>query len=849
GNIYIIQFKIFIMLNKSKLNLSVILLVIGIGLLPTGLFLNGYYADQVSAEVTNVLTAVEEDITQKIEDQYLGLGIYKVLPALHDNKIAEMEDEYAEIYGIPKTLLYIQNRTIELFPKIVNNSNAAKAINGTIWNVVIYNFTSESTARNLFFNNYTFEDNFSASIEGISEHMTGGTNSLNFTNAAINRLLYGRTVDETNYPGLINNLDYGTHISRWLDLYALAEADIGTNRSLMQTVYNCTWFQLQNVSEYITSYLWEDIVKPEYSPPYTIEEYAEILFYSQWVNASWKFDGINLALLPEIQVNLFGWEVGRLDPINISIDTAKNLWNPLNESTFVNDIGVWKWVKAIGGNVTLEEELKTIFQLTDKQIIELYPWLINRIKNRHVPRIYSLPPPIGIGITTEDYAEIIYLEQWANGTHLEEGLDFDYSESRTVRPNGDAGALWSYPTEGSHYENIDEPVTRPHQGEEDYIATQAGDAGLTETFDMGTVSLPSSEAEVSQIEVWIYGYDDEGTYNMTVDINMNGWQGAQNVTMTNTTAWHRNTFLINATDGTNAYLDALQVRFTAGANVNYFLNHYILTMYARVTYLVPIRGFEVGLPIKTNISLNTAFDLLDPSNKSSFIDRWGILKWIDAYLGNTTAQTEIMTTFSLDILQLNMINNWLFTTFRYIMVPTLTWDLTSTHLATYAQADFYHQWADANLFKGGIDAGPFLGLNLSEWEIGLPDKTYIDETICGDLWGSTSLLDPLRAVKMENSLVHWKGISNWFRAMQQGEYYNFLQNLYGLTDNQMDVILAWIIEIRANFAMPLAQMQANLPVDHYTWGNSMLFGFTIAGIIISALGILGVVLILVTKKR
>lgn len=837
------------MLNKSKLNLSVILLVIGIGLLPTGLFFKGYFSDQVSAEVVNVLTAVEEDIVQKIEDQYLGLGIYKVLPGIHDDKIGEIEDEFAEIFGIPKTLLFIQNRTTGLFPQFFNCTKAAVAINETLWNVVLYNSTSPVIARNLFFNNYTFQDNFSMSIEGISEHMTGGIDSLNFTGAAISRLLNGRTIGETNYPGLINELAYGAQVTAWLDFYSLAEADIGTNRSLMKSVYNCTWLQLKNVSEYITSYLWEDIFKLEYSPPYTIEEYAEILFYRQWVNASWLFTGINLGYIPEVEVNLFGWEVGRLDPINISINTAKKLWDPLNESTFVNDIGVWKWIYAAGGNSTLEDELKSVFGLSNVSIAEIFTWLTGPIKNTHVSWIFSLPAPIGVDMSIREYAEILYLEQWANGTIKSEGLDFDYSVSPIVRPDGDAGALWADPATGSHYENINDLVAQPTEGTDDYIATQNGDAGLTETFDMETIILPST-GTVTQIEVWIYGHDDDDINDMTVDINMNGWQGAQNVTMTNQSAWYSKIFPIAAANGTNAHLDALQVRFTAGANVNQFLNYNISTMYARVTFVVTVRGLEAGIPIKTNITLNTASDLLNPSNSSSFIDRFGILKWIDAYEGNVTAQTEIMTTFSLNIQQLNLINNWLFTTFRYIMVPELAWILTSTHLPTFAQMEFYHQWADAKIFKGGIDAGPLLGLNsLSEWEIGLPVKTYIDETICSDLWGHISIIDPLRTTKLSNSLVNWKGISNWFRAMRQVEYYNYLQNLFSLSDDQMDAILAWLIEIRENFAIPIAQMRFNLPVDHYTFGSNLLFGFTISGIIIGGIGILGVILIVISKRR
>lgn len=835
------------MLNKSKLNLSVILLVIGIGFVPTGIFINGYTRDQVTSEVSYIITSIEDEVVDTLETQYLGLGITEVLPEIFNEKLPEIENVYARVYSIPRTLLYIKNRTLGAFPEFINATGTALAINGTIYQVIIENSTTTSVARNAFFNDFAFQDNYSSSMEGISEYMTGGTSSLNFTGAAMNRLLDGREVDEVLYPGLTNDFTIGRHVSRWFEFFNLAEVDLG-NRTLMQTIYNCTWGQLTNVSEYIKSYIFEDIVKPQYSPTYTLEEYAEINWYGQWANASWVWTGINLGIFPEFEP-IRGWEAGRRDPTNITYDTTINLWDPLNESTFVNDNGIRNWINAAEGNLTLREELKIIFDLPDASITEVLIWLRGPIKKRHVDRVYILPPPIGIGLTIEEYAKVIYLQQWANGTHVSRGLDYDYSEDQILRPNGDNDTLWEFPLSGAHYECIDEVVEEPDEGAEDYVSTEDGDAGETEVFDMDTFTLPA-EGTVAEIEVWIYGYDDDGTDDMTVDINMNGWHAAQNVTMANVSAWYHNSFPINATDGTNAYLDALTVRFTAGANVNYTQNHYILTMYTKVIYAVKVRGFEVGIPIPTNITLNTAFALFDESNTASFIHRDGILNWIEAFEGNVTAQTDIMTLFNLDSLQLNRLTTWLFTSFRFDFMPIIAYELTRDTMTDFAQSEFYRQWSDGALFKGGLDPGPFLGLpSMSGWELGIPTKTFIGEAISHHLWGDISIADPLRAEKYANSLVNWKGISNWFNALTRGDYYNILQNLFGLTDTQMDAILDWLVRIRETFALPITQLKYNLPVDHYTFGNLFFMSFLIAGGIIGGLGVLGAILLAISKRK
>ncbi|MFX0137903.1 MAG: hypothetical protein ACFFDN_29950 [Candidatus Hodarchaeota archaeon] len=863
------------MLYKSKLNLSVILLVLGLGFIPTGFFINGYLEDQVSSEVSVFLSSVKEKVIDDIEANYLGLGISDLLPYIYDDKISEIEQEFVTLRGIPLTLIYLQNATLKALPGIINGSGAAIAINSTIYGVIRNNSTTEDYASGVFFNDYAFQDKFSSSIEGISERMTGGAYSLNYSDVTINRTLYGYDGN----PGILQTFKLGTGLLNWLEFYGYAEADSGTNRTLMESAYNCTWSsgQLQNVSAYIKTYLFDIIVKSQYAP-LNLSTYAENIFYEHWANATLTSVGLNLRLISEFfTVTTRGLEVGRLIPSNITYNSAVNMWDPLNNASFVNDDGIRDWWAALEGNNVTETNLKAIFELTDSQVNKIYEWLTN-VRFEFVSIIFIQPPPIGIGMDLSEYADRLYLEQWTNGTLVEGGM-------------------------------------------------------------------------------------------------------------------------------------VLQGK---------------------------VKGFEVGIPDKTNISLTAASTLLDPSNTSSFTDRFGILKWIDAHNGNLTAQNELIAMFNIDLTQFTMITNWLFNKFRYTVVPVVIKDYTLIELRDYAESEFYLQWSDGIFFRNGIDPwrtfissnfenekigetstsidfintnnsdvmctskiissdnehkkilelydnnaagnidiisnlasaqtngmiefeinssdvsktwefqfqdslgtvginmgirnneiqyydgswnyitaiydntwnqikiqfecateghrelsadtyyiwinstrfGPYTFLNgldsisriqiysdiahsdyycyldtitysmkgfmsldsICGWELGIPIKSYIPEIRSTRLWEE-------HPEEEEYSLIHFKGMSVWFEALLNGTSYDFLMGSFKLTSKQMDQILIWLIEIRENFVLPMIQAQSNLPVDSYTLGDNLIFGFFIAGGVTAGLGALGVILLLLTKRK
>ncbi len=682
---------------KSKINLSLILLIIGLGLIPTGFFIKEYLRDDVNSQTTPFLIALEEEVNDDIEANYLGLGFYDIIPAIYEEHIQDIEYDYVRIYGIPSTLLYLKNVTLENLPAYINASRAASAIASTISTIRNINITTSTFAREAVFNNFALKDEYFTTIEGVSEYMTGGTESLNYTTDAVTYLLLGRDYGGTLYPGLIQDVVYGTDLLDWLDFYYDAEADIGTNRSLMETVYDCNWSsgQLQNLSAYITTYLWDVFVKSDYTP-LDLDTYSERVFYDQWANGTWISTGFDLIHFSEyITSSVTGLEVGRTTPTNINYTSAINLWDPLNTSSYVNDEGIIKWFAALNGNASAENELKATFQLNTASMTRLYSWLFGAVRNNLVHLIYPLPAPIGIGIPITELSNTLYAEQWANGTYIAEGFDL----------------------------------------------------------------------------------------------------------------------------------------------------------------IEDVKPFEIGIPTKSNISLSSTIALLDSSNTSSFIDRDGIIRWIDAYEGDTTAQTELIDRFNLeDLNQLNLINNWLFDTFRYNITPAISRRYTGISMSIFAQFEFYRQWADGVLYDTGLDIGPFQGLtSISGWEVGIPTDTNIDEFTAYLLWDQDD----------DYSFANWKGISFWYEAMSNQGIYNFLEQYYDTTEirigqnyynsslsiAQFDTILAWIVNIRDNFVLNNILNLGNLPVDSYTLGNNIFFMFTIAGGVISGIGVLGIVVLIITKRK
>ncbi|GAG98290.1 unnamed protein product, partial [marine sediment metagenome] len=243
------------------------------------------------------------------------------------------------------------------------------------------NSTTLVNATDAFFNNYDLHINYSINLEGVSEHMVVGNFSLNYTTSAQNRIFYGYG----DAPGILIEIASGLGLINWLDFYQSALLDIGTNRTLMESTYNATWVdQLLPMGQYLQDFILEQ----------KIGSSAQI-----------------------------GLEVGIPNPSYISMDDSVSLWDPADSSGFVHDVGILKWYDAVNGNLTAQSEINATHNLSDVEFGKIYNWLFTTIKDIIVPIIFIILIPTGNRITTTQYSEILFLEQWANATVVPEGLD------------------------------------------------------------------------------------------------------------------------------------------------------------------------------------------------------------------------------------------------------------------------------------------------------------------------------------------------------------------------------------------------------------------------------------------
>jgi hypothetical protein len=372
-------------MSKSKLIIGIILIVVGGGLIPTGFFVNQMFVDQIAEGVPDALLGIEEEALPSLEEQLPVLATPAVLSGLKDEFVAQL-------------------------PLIINGSGAAMVINQTITGVAVY--ITLPPAKDQFFNSPTFQADF-GTPQGVSDYydtLMGDFDVVNlgYTVTAQNNLLYG----VGPLPGLITDLELGLGVLGYMELYVNVSMGDQVLNATMQFYYNATWTQLEYLAGYISNYLWDVVVKSAYSPPYTIAQYAELVFYSQWANGSVVEDGIDLSLFKDtLPADTKGVEAGVPNPTNITVPICVALWDDSNSFSFVNDGGILIWVGAMQLNVTLQGYLIGAFNLTTAQLTILLGWLGNFMTNLVPLLLFD-----ETGYTVPELAQFAFYEQWADGT-------------------------------------------------------------------------------------------------------------------------------------------------------------------------------------------------------------------------------------------------------------------------------------------------------------------------------------------------------------------------------------------------------------------------------------------------
>ncbi|MFX1279654.1 MAG: hypothetical protein ACFFA3_09570 [Promethearchaeota archaeon] len=398
-------------MSKKMLIISVVALAIGTSIIPGGMLIENYINETVYNSVDEGLLGIEEEAIPMVEPMIKEMGIPRTLRGIRDTGISVV-GEMVEMTFVA-VLMEIM---------AVTGGNVSD-----IW--------YDPLGLENFFNNHT--DGTWFILQGVSKNY--GIN-LSFTEDAQNRLLYGNSTRVPGYiPGILgflNDTSTGAGVAMFLDQFNKANSSSNNDLNItMQENYNCTWLQLSKLEGYITNYLINSIIPlliafdlhaeymPQLSGLNSVEAIGKALLLEQWANGTilnsiLYEDGIDFSELIEgVNESLVGFEVGRLTPSNITRKVAYALFDEVNyPNALTNDTGINTWISA-KTNTTIRVSLMNEFNLTQSQIDMILFWLFDEsFKENIVPELMKLPPPDGVGMNITEYARVLLLEQWANGT-------------------------------------------------------------------------------------------------------------------------------------------------------------------------------------------------------------------------------------------------------------------------------------------------------------------------------------------------------------------------------------------------------------------------------------------------
>jgi len=641
------------MSNKNKI-IGITALVLGIGLISSGIGFSLFINNSVYYGVPLALLTVKEEGIPIIKDIVEEYAIPFVLLGINDYVSSEIEKIFNDL-SIPDVLWSLKNLTFIELPGIINATIAAQMINWTLDPIAQAN--DWSFAQEQFFNNESFEPLlFGSPFSGISNY-TG--KNCSFSQAAQQAILINgiEVPSIANVSGLINDTMLGTCVLGFLNIYERAEGDQPLNTTI-QGLYNANWTQLSWVNDYLKNYLYPQVPNTVLNlHGMTIDQFKEYMFYSQWANATIAPDGFDLSLLSnDLNYSVFGFEAGIPNPTNISYISAKALFDPLNSSAFINHTGIQKWIDARDGDVAVQAELMSTFHLTQTQLTMILDWLFITFQQNVFPIFFALPEPIGKGMTITEFSEILFYEQWANGTILGEVLfpgGFDLlggSELPLTLTGVEVGV--PIPSNISLFsaEALFDPLNSSSFtnsiGFEKWIDAENGDSiiqtELKDTFNLTqtqlTMLLEWMFTTIRRLIILVIPQPEP------IGLGISLSKFSENLLYEQ---WANGTILG-------------EVYFPGGIDIGELLE-----------WGISIVGWEVGVPDPTGMSLETVEALYDEKDPLALANQKGIRKWYTAVKNpDSKVYSELQDGFDLSDSQMEAIIEWL-PVFRDEILPLL----------------------------------------------------------------------------------------------------------------------------------------------------------------------------------
>ncbi|MFX1497232.1 MAG: hypothetical protein ACFFBH_06880 [Promethearchaeota archaeon] len=705
-------------MGKKLRIFSVIFLILGGVAIPGGILINNYIDNLLYDNVDIGLSGIEEQFIPKAEEMILDIGPAISLPMIKENALPIIEDMIREI-GPAIALQDIKELAVPANRLMVNASFLTQLLYQAYleglthsMDILGYHVDGGDALLNLFFDyndlylgptsmgglgttsfSEQLEENDLPPILGVSEWWSNVQSSeIDLEIGECSYALLGQiprpnpndilawgdpAQKETdlwrnNPPGIIQHTSKGFGILDYLTNFTVSN-QTGMHSEFLAQYYEgrtLDWGDFEILARYFYEY-WVPVVMPillaelqnpnsEFSaraPEYvkmTLDDISYYEFLKQWINFSTYPLGVDFHyFINEIPPRTYGLEVNS----NISINSAYALWDKTNEWSFLNITGILKWFEANSSSST-RLNLASHFNLTTQQVIDICDWLWGPEGfNSHLfLMLVSTPKPYGYNTTIEDLSQRVFYELWANGTALglslfPEGIDF-----------------------GEFIEDIPLGTT----GFEVGIPTSIG-LLLSQIEDLWDTSNPLSLTNITGIEKW-----HDAFISMETKIELQQAFQLSNSQIQSILNW--------LWDGPSSFSqDLLPKLLESELGYNMTLNEFakalLLEQWANGTIMgmdmfpggidfhdfIPSLppgtiGFEVGIPIPTNMSLDSALLLWDPTNSYSLVR--DIQVWWNIGFKHSKSYNKTRNANFLDDKTMDMILKWL-PDFKNNLMPLL----------------------------------------------------------------------------------------------------------------------------------------------------------------------------------